>query len=166
MIDFCRFRVVIRFFPSPPQRPMTSRLRRITMQDLIHYIIVLSYFLRKSQYFPFQCSVLDKGTTWYHFYNVFGMTRSLTGDRTREPPALEASTLPLGYRWGGGLVSLNDWVLDYSFRSKTQVHKRSIILNSKLRCWLSVQFSVRAKKHKVNHPKSYSFYKWFYYQWK
>ena len=31
---------------------------------------------------------------WYHFYNVVGMTRSLT-------PALEASTLPLGYRGGG-----------------------------------------------------------------
>ena len=23
---------------------------------------------------------------WYHFYNVFGMTRSLTGDWTRDLP--------------------------------------------------------------------------------
>ena len=34
-----------------------------------------------------------QGNYWYHFYNVFGMTRSLTV----EPPALEASTPPLGY---------------------------------------------------------------------
>ena len=42
-----------------------------------------------------------QGNYWYHFYNVFGMTRSLTGGWTREPPALEASTLPLDYRGGG-----------------------------------------------------------------
>ena len=34
---------------------------------------------------------------WYHFYNFFGMTQSLNPG----PPALEASTLPLGYRGGG-----------------------------------------------------------------
>jgi len=45
--------------------------------------------LRKSQYFSFKCSVLNKGTTWYHFHNVFGMTRPLTGVRTRDSmPAL------------------------------------------------------------------------------
>jgi len=37
-----------------------------------------------------------QGYYWYHFYNVFGMTRSLNPG----PPALEASTLPLGYRGG------------------------------------------------------------------
>ena len=42
-----------------------------------------------------------QGHHWYHFYNVFGMTRSLTGDGTRGPPALEASTIPLGYRGDG-----------------------------------------------------------------
>ena len=41
------------------------------------------------QYFPFLCSVLNKGTTWYHFYNVFGMTRSLTGDWARDLPHLK-----------------------------------------------------------------------------
>ena len=39
------------------------RLRRISIPDLIHYIIFLSLFLRKSQYFLFQCWVLNKGTT-------------------------------------------------------------------------------------------------------
>jgi len=27
-----------------------------------------------------------QGHYWYHFYNVFGMTRSLTGDYTRDFP--------------------------------------------------------------------------------
>ena len=53
---FCRFCVTIRFFSSPPQRP-------IYIPDLIHYTIFLSYFLRKSQYFTFECWVLNKGTT-------------------------------------------------------------------------------------------------------
>ena len=39
------------------------RLRRISIPDLIHNIIFLSYFLRKSQYFPFQFWVPNKGTT-------------------------------------------------------------------------------------------------------
>ena len=39
-----------------------------------------------------------QGNYWYHFYNVFGMTRSLTGF---EPET--ASTVPLGYRGGGFL---------------------------------------------------------------
>ena len=43
-------------------------------------------FLRKSQYFPFWMFSAKQGHYWYHFYNVFGMTRSLTGDWTRELP--------------------------------------------------------------------------------
>ena len=35
------------------------RLRMISILYLIHYFIFLSYFLRKSQYFPFQCWVLN-----------------------------------------------------------------------------------------------------------
>ena len=57
--------------------------------------------MRKSQYFSFWMFSAKQGHYWYHFYNVFAMTRSLTGDWTLGPPALEASTLPLGY-WGGG----------------------------------------------------------------
>ena len=41
----------------------TANDLRISIPDLIHYIIFLSYFLRKSQYFPFQCWVPNKGTT-------------------------------------------------------------------------------------------------------
>ena len=53
VFDFCRFCVVIRFF-IPATKANDLRLRGISIPDLIHYIIFLSYFLRKSQYFPFQ----------------------------------------------------------------------------------------------------------------
>ena len=39
-----------------------------------------------------------QGNYWYHFYNVFGTTRSLTGDWTR---VLSHSKPALGYRGGG-----------------------------------------------------------------
>ena len=67
------------------------RLRRIFLfQILCITFIFLSWFLRKSQYFPFECSVLSKqGNYWYHFYNVFGLTRSLTGDWTWDLPHSE-----------------------------------------------------------------------------
>ena len=60
--------------------------------------------MRKNQYFPFWIFSAKQGHHWYHFYNVFGMTRSFTGDWTRGPPALEVSTLPLGYR-GGSVIN-------------------------------------------------------------
>ena len=48
--------------------------------------IFLSKFLRKSQYFSFWMFSAKQGNYWYHFYNVFNMTRSLTGDWTRDLP--------------------------------------------------------------------------------
>ena len=57
------FCVVIRFFSSPPQRPLTSDFEGFLLSDPIHYTIFLSYFTRKCPYFPFQCWVLNKGTT-------------------------------------------------------------------------------------------------------
>ena len=42
-----------------------------------------------------------QGKYWYYLYNVFGMTRSLTGVWTGDLPHIEASTVPLGYRGGG-----------------------------------------------------------------
>ena len=37
-------------------------------------------FLHKEPVFPFLMLIAKQGNYWYHFYNVFGMTRSLTGD--------------------------------------------------------------------------------------
>ena len=42
-----------------------------------------------------------QGRYWYHFDNVFGMTRSFDWGLNPRPPALEASTIPLG------LISVN-----------------------------------------------------------
>ena len=42
--------------------------------------------MRKSQYFPFWMFSAKQGHYWYHFYNVFGMTLSLTGDWTGDLP--------------------------------------------------------------------------------
>ena len=111
--DFCRFCVVIRFFhPSqngqwpPTSKDFLSQILSITFIFLIFPI----FFLRKSQYFPFWMFSAEQGHFWYHFYNVFGMTRSLTGGLNPGPPTLEVSTIPLGYQGGGSW--LGDWTRD------------------------------------------------------
>ena len=59
-----------------------------------------------------------QGHYWYHLYNVFGMTRSLTGGLNQGPPALEASTIPLGYR-GGGIINTKNYMLSKSSSTTT-----------------------------------------------
>ena len=41
------------FIPATTDNDL--RPRRISIPDVIHFIFILSIFLRKSQYFPFQC---------------------------------------------------------------------------------------------------------------
>ena len=53
--DFSRFCVIIRFFSSPPQRPMISDFEGFLSQIVSIAFFVLFLFFRKSQYFPFQC---------------------------------------------------------------------------------------------------------------
>ena len=66
--DFCRLCMVIRFFSSLPQRPMTSDYESdyegFSIPDFIHYIY-FSYLnsWERASVFPFECSVLNKGTT-------------------------------------------------------------------------------------------------------
>ena len=40
--------------------------------------------LEKEPVDPYSMLSAKQGNYWYHFYNVFGMTRSLTGDLTRD----------------------------------------------------------------------------------
>ena len=87
--NFCRFCMVICFF-IPATTANDLRLQRISIPDLIHYIYFPILILEKEPVFPFSMLSAKQGNYWYHFYNVFGMTRSLN-----------ASTLPLGYRGGG-----------------------------------------------------------------
>ena len=101
MFAFCRFCVVIRFFHPRHNGQLSPISKDFLSQILPITYIFLSEFLRKSQYFPFWMFSAKQGNYCYHFYNIFGMTRSLTGDWNPGPPALKASTLPLGYRGGG-----------------------------------------------------------------
>ena len=71
-------------FSSPPQRPMTSDFEGFSIPDFIHYIYLPFLILEKEPVFFFWMFSAKQGHYWYHFYNVFGMTRSLTGDWTRD----------------------------------------------------------------------------------
>jgi len=42
------------------------------------YFLIL--IIEKEPVFPFSMFSAKQGNYWYHFYNVFGMTRSLSGD--------------------------------------------------------------------------------------
>ena len=62
------------------------RLRRISIQDFIHYIFCPIFILQKEPVFHFLMFSAKQWNYWYHFYNVFGMTRSLIGDWTQDLP--------------------------------------------------------------------------------
>ena len=81
----CRFCVVIAFFHPRHngQWPPTSK-DFYTRSYPWHYFLIL--ILEKEPVFPFSMLSAKQGNYWYHFYNVFGMTRSLTGDWTLDLP--------------------------------------------------------------------------------
>ena len=81
--DLCRFCVVIRFFHPHHNGQWPPTSKDFLSQILSITFIFLSKFLRKSQYFPFWMLSAKRGHYWY---NVFGMTWSLTGDWTRDHP--------------------------------------------------------------------------------
>ena len=93
---FCRFCVVIRFF-----HPRHNGQWPLTLKDFytrsypLHYFLIL--ILEKEPVFPF--SMLNKGTTGTIFITSL-YDAVLDWGLNPGPPALEASTLPLGYRGG------------------------------------------------------------------
>ena len=93
--DFCRFCMVIHFFHPRHngQWPPTSK-DFYTRCYTLHYFLIL--ILEKESVFPFPMLSAKQGNYWYHFYSVFGMTRSLTGDWTRDL----LHSKPLGYQGG------------------------------------------------------------------
>ena len=82
---FCRFCSVIRFF-----HPRHNGQWPPTLKDFYPRFYALhfcpTFILQKETIFPFLMLSAKQGNYWYHFYNVFGMTRSLTGDWTRDLP--------------------------------------------------------------------------------
>ena len=89
--DFCRFYVVIRFFHPRHngQWPPTSKDFYPRFYPL-HLIFYPNSW--KKSVFPFLMFSAKQWHYWYHFYNVFGITRSLTGDWTRDLPKPSCST--------------------------------------------------------------------------
>ena len=83
--DFCRFCVVNLFF-IPATTVNDLWLRRFSIPYFFHYIYFPILILEKEPVFPFLLFSAKQGNYWYHFYNVFFLTRSLTGDWTRDPP--------------------------------------------------------------------------------
>ena len=65
---------------------MTSNFERFSNPDFIHYIYFQILILEKEPVFPFLMFSAKQESYWYDFYNVFGMTRSLTGNWTRDLP--------------------------------------------------------------------------------
>ena len=86
-LRLCRFCVVIRVFHPRPhngQWPPTS-------MDFLSQILSITFnfpilILKKTPVFSFFMFCAKQGNYWYHFYNVFGMTRCLAGDWTRDLP--------------------------------------------------------------------------------
>ena len=67
------------------QQENVSELLPFSIPDFIHYIFSI-LILQKEPVFPFLMLSAKQENYWYHFYNVFGMTRSLTGDWTQDLP--------------------------------------------------------------------------------
>ena len=62
------------------------RFEGFSFPDFIHYIYYPILILEKEPAFLFLMFSAKQGQYWYHFYNVFGMMRSLTVDWTRDLP--------------------------------------------------------------------------------
>ena len=68
-------------FSSPPQRPMTS-----DFEEFLSQILSITFFVLERasiSLFHVECQTRE---LLVPFYNIFGMTRSLTGDWTRDLP--------------------------------------------------------------------------------
>ena len=86
--DFCRFCVAIRFF-HPRHNGQWPSTSKDFHPDFIHYIYLNSSERANVSIFNVRCQI--KGNYWYHFYNVFGMTLSLTGGWTLYLPHSKAA---------------------------------------------------------------------------
>ena len=79
---------------------MTSDFEGFSIQDFIHYIYFPILILEKEPVFPFSMLSAKQGNYWYHCIRLW-YDAVLDWGLNPVPPALEASTLPLGYRGGG-----------------------------------------------------------------
>ena len=75
--DFCRFCVVIWFF-----HPRHNDQWPLTSKDFYPRFYPNSW--ERASFSLFLMLSAKQGNYWYHFYSIFDMTRSLTGDWTRD----------------------------------------------------------------------------------
>ena len=93
---------------SPPQRPMTSNFEGFSIQDFIHYIYLNSW--AKRPVFPFLMFSAKQGNYLVQYLWRLWYDALLDWGLNPRPPALDASTLPQGYRGGGWeLIVLGVW---------------------------------------------------------
>ena len=89
---FCFHSSLPFFIPATTANDL--RLRRISNPDFIHYIFCPIFILQNEPVFPFFMLSAKQGNYWYHYYNVFGMTRALTRDWTRDLPHSKPALYP------------------------------------------------------------------------
>ena len=88
-------------FSSPPQRPMTSDCEGFSIPDVIHYIFFPNLILEKEPVFSLFNVECQTRELLVPFLLRLWYDAVLVGGLNPGPPALEASTLPLGYRGSG-----------------------------------------------------------------
>ena len=82
LLSFLRGRF---FIPATTANDLRLRKDFYTRSYQLHYFPIL--ILKKEPVFPFSMFSAKQENYWYHFVNnVFDMTRSLTGDWTRDLP--------------------------------------------------------------------------------
>ena len=118
--DFCLFCMVIFHPRHNGQWPPT--LKDFLSQILSFTFFSLSWFFRKSQYFPFQCWVLNKGTTGTIFITSLvwrGPCRGIKPGTSRTRS--QHSTTRLSRRWS----LTGDWTRDLRTRSQHYITRLS-----------------------------------------
>ena len=102
--DFCH-----RFFHPRHNGQWTP-----TLKDFLSQILSITFFSYLNSWERASISLLmlsvKQGNYWYHFLLSLWYDAVLVGGLNPEPPALEASTLPLAYRRGGDFCTIMNTV--------------------------------------------------------
>ena len=97
IVRLCLFCVVIRLFHTRHNGKWPPTSKDFSISDLIHYLYFPILILEKEPVFPLLMFSAKQGNYWYHFWYDAVLDWGLNP----RPPALEASTISLGYRGRG-----------------------------------------------------------------
>ena len=141
--DFCRFCVVIRLCSSPPQRPMTSDFDGFLYQFLSITLYSNLNSWERASISLFNVEALNKGTISTILITSLVFDLGLNPG----PPALDARTLPLGYRGGGPWLGIEPGT------SRTRCQYSTTRL-SRRRCFCSLISMLGVQLYDIAHPNS------------